>query len=66
MWTTNTTAVWSQEESGRVRTPFEPVVLGATLALIPVLIIEWNATGGWKTGAVVANWVIWAVFGNSV
>ena len=58
----NTSVVWSQDESGRVRTPFEPVVLGATLALIPVLIIEWNATGGWKTAAVVANWVIWAVF----
>jgi voltage-gated potassium channel len=54
--------VWSQEESGRVKTPLEPIVLAATLALIPVLIIEWDATGGWKTGAVIANWVIWAVF----
>jgi hypothetical protein len=32
--------MWHQDESGRVHTPFEPVVLAATLALIPVLIIE--------------------------
>lgn len=30
-------AVWQQDETGRVRTPLEPVVLAATLALIPVL-----------------------------
>jgi len=30
------------------------VVLGATLALIPVLILEAEATGGWHTLAVVA------------
>lgn len=51
-----------QEESGRVRTPFEPVVLAATLALIPVLIIEASASGGWQTVAFAANWLIWFVF----
>jgi voltage-gated potassium channel len=55
--------MWEQTESGRVTTPFEPVVLGATLAMIPVLIIEADATSeGWKTVAQVANWMIWAVF----
>ena len=41
--------MWKQDESGRVHTPFEPVVLAATLALIPVLIIEADATSdGWQ------------------
>jgi voltage-gated potassium channel len=54
---------WRQEESGRVRTPLEPVVLVATLALIPVLIIESDAKSEtWQRVAEVANWVIWAVF----
>src|SRR4051794_38092515 len=51
-----------QDASGRVRTPLEPVVLLATLAMIPVLILESDATGGWHTAAVLANWVIWTVF----
>src|SRR5262249_52587563 len=56
-------AWWEQTESGRVRTPFEPVVLVATLAMIPVLIIQADATSaGWKLFAEVANWLIWAVF----
>jgi voltage-gated potassium channel len=55
--------VWTQDESGRVHTPFEPLVLAATLALIPVLIIEADAkSSGWQRFAEVANWVIWAVF----
>jgi voltage-gated potassium channel len=54
--------VWRQEESGRVRTPLEPLVLAATLALIPVLILEADATGRWQTAAYVANWLIWGVF----
>jgi voltage-gated potassium channel len=54
--------VSSQDESGRVQTPFEHVTLAATLALIPVLVIEWNATGAWKTGAFAANWAIWVIF----
>jgi hypothetical protein len=44
--------MWEQAESGRVSHPFEPLVLGATLALIPVLIIERDVTsGGWATVA---------------
>jgi voltage-gated potassium channel len=55
--------MWTQDESGRVHTPFEPLVLAATLALIPVLIIEADAKSvGWQTFATVANWIIWAVF----
>jgi voltage-gated potassium channel len=54
---------WEQDESGRVHTPFEPVVLVATLALIPVLIIESDATTDtWQQVALVANWIIWALF----
>jgi voltage-gated potassium channel len=37
-------------------------VLAATLALIPVLIIESDATGGWQTVAFWANWAIWGIF----
>jgi voltage-gated potassium channel len=56
-------AVWTQDESGRVHTPFEPLVLAATLALIPVLIIEADASSaGWQRFAEVANWVIWGIF----
>jgi voltage-gated potassium channel len=59
--------MWKQDESGRVHTPFEPVVLGATLALIPVLIIEADATSaGWQDFATVANWVIWAIFATEL
>lgn len=54
--------MWRQEESGRVRTPLEPLVLAATLALIPVLVLEADATGGWQTVAFVANWLIWGIF----
>jgi voltage-gated potassium channel len=54
--------VWKQEESGRVRTPLEPFVLAATIALIPVLIIEADASGAWQTFAHFANWAIWGIF----
>lgn len=54
--------MWKQDESGRVHTPLEPLVLAATLALIPVLILEAGADGNWRTAAFVANWFIWAVF----
>jgi len=55
--------MWKQDESGRVHTPFEPAVLVATLALIPVLIVEADAkSAGWQTFAEVANWVIWSIF----
>jgi len=55
--------VWKQDGSGRVHTPFEPLVLAATLSLLPVLIIEADTTSdGCLTFAEVANWVIWALF----
>jgi hypothetical protein len=48
--------MWKQDESGRVHTPFEPVVLAAALALIPVLIIEADTKSeGWLSFAEVAN-----------
>jgi voltage-gated potassium channel len=53
---------WYQHEEGRVHTPLDPVVLGATLCLIPVFILEFDASGAWKEVAFAANWVIWAVF----
>jgi hypothetical protein len=38
-------------------------VLAATLAMIPVLILLADVhSGGWRTFAFAANWVIWAVF----
>ena len=40
---TNRRTMVRQDESGRVHHPFEPWVLGATLAMIPVLIIERDA-----------------------
>jgi len=51
----NLAGMWKQDESGRVPTPLEPVVLGATLALIPVLIIEADTTSDtWRDVATVA------------
>lgn len=48
--------MWEQLQSGRVRHRFEPVILAATLAMIPVLIIEYDTTSaGWHTFAVTAN-----------
>jgi hypothetical protein len=39
------------------------VLLVAALAVIPVILIEQSHAGeSWKTGAAVANWVIWALF----
>jgi hypothetical protein len=55
--------MWQQSPTGRVTHPFEPVVLAATLALIPVLIIEHDVTSGpWATVGEIANWAIWAIF----
>ena len=55
--------LWEQEESGNVRHPFEPAVLIATLLMIPVIIVQRDATSEiWLTVANAANWLIWAVF----
>jgi voltage-gated potassium channel len=55
--------VWEQLESGRVRHRFELVVLAATLALIPVFVIEAEAKSSrWKDIAYAGNWLIWLIF----
>jgi voltage-gated potassium channel len=55
--------VWQQLDSGRVTHRFEWVILVATLAVIPVMVIELEASStGWRTVAFAANWVIWALF----
>jgi len=56
--------MWVQDESGRVEHPFESAMLAATLALVPILVIENGSSkgGGWHTFAVAANWVVWAMF----
>lgn len=55
--------MWEQLPSGRVVHRFEWVVIGAALALIPVLVIDADVdSGGWQTAATAANWVIWGVF----
>jgi voltage-gated potassium channel len=55
--------MWQQAPNGRVSHPFEPLVLAATLAMIPVLIIDYDVdSGAWLTVAHVANWVIWGIF----
>jgi voltage-gated potassium channel len=59
--------MWTQDPSGRVETPFEPLILAATLAMVPVLILERDAKSHtWKTVAQAANWVIWAVFATEI
>ena len=59
--------MWEQTELGRVKHPFEPLVLAATVAMIPVLIVQADATSErWRTFAQVANWVIWAVFAAEI
>jgi voltage-gated potassium channel len=55
--------MWRQLESGRVQHRFEPIVIAATLALIPVLVIEVDAkSSGWQDFATAMNWLIWAIF----
>jgi voltage-gated potassium channel len=57
--------MWKQDSTGRVETPtwFEPVILAATLAMIPVLIVQRDAHSAvWQNAANAANWLIWAVF----
>jgi voltage-gated potassium channel len=54
---------FEQAPSGRVTTPFEPLILAATLAMIPVLVIERDARShAWRTFAEAANWAIWGLF----
>lgn len=54
---------WRQLDSGRVQHSFEGFVLGATLALIPVFVIEAEAKSDrWRDIAYAANWLIWLVF----
>jgi voltage-gated potassium channel len=55
--------MWEQTPGGRVRHRFEPIVIAATLALIPVLLIESDVkSDGWQTFANAANWTIWVIF----
>jgi len=55
--------VWKQLENGRVVHRYEWIVLAATLAVIPVLVIEVDVkSAGWQTFAYTANWLIWSVF----
>jgi voltage-gated potassium channel len=55
--------MWEQLPSGRVTHRFEWLVLAATVALIPVLVIDADVdSGGWQAFATAANWVIWAIF----
>jgi voltage-gated potassium channel len=55
--------LWEQLASGRVVHRFESVVLIATLALIPILIVENESKSqAWREAATVANWLIWIVF----
>jgi voltage-gated potassium channel len=55
--------VWQQLDSGRVTHRFEWVILVATLAVIPVMVIELEtSSSGWRELAFAANWVIWAIF----
>src|SRR3954451_2247693 len=55
--------MWQQLDSGRVTHRFEWVILVATLAVIPVMVIELEASSSlWREVAFAANWVIWAMF----
>jgi voltage-gated potassium channel len=55
--------MWQQLDSGRVTHRFEWVILVATLAIIPVMVIELEASSsGWREVAFAANWLIWAIF----
>jgi hypothetical protein len=55
--------MWQQLDSGRVTHRFEWVVLAASLAVIPVMVIELEASSSaWREVAFAANWLIWAIF----
>jgi voltage-gated potassium channel len=58
---------WRQLENGRVVHSYEWLILVATLALIPVLVIETDVhSHGWQIVAQVCNWVIWTLFVTEV
>ena len=51
------------ERATRAKKVFEPLVLLAALAVVPVVLIEARATSqSWLEIAYLANWVIWVVF----
>ena len=54
--------MWEQLDSGRVTHRFEPVVLAATLAVIPVFVIEADGSSRAQDIAYGLNWLIWLVF----
>jgi voltage-gated potassium channel len=55
--------MWKQGLDGRVEHPFEPLLLGLALLVIPVVLIEEShAPQPVKVVASVANWVIWGSF----
>jgi voltage-gated potassium channel len=55
--------MWQQLDSGRVTHRFEWVILVATLAIIPVMVIELEASSSAaREVAFVANWLIWSIF----
>ncbi len=54
---------WRQLPGGRVTHSFEWVIIVLALAVVPVILVEEsNLSGGWKSVAAVANWVIWIAF----
>jgi voltage-gated potassium channel len=54
---------WEQLPSGRVRHPFEPIVLSLALLVIPVVLIEESSSGGeLQRLATLGNWIIWIGF----
>lgn len=55
--------MWGQEAGGRVKHPFEPVMLTLALLVIPVVLLEEaRAPAPWSIIAAAGNWVIWAGF----
>jgi len=55
--------MWQQLDSGRVTHRFEWVILVATLAIIPVMVIELEASSqAARDVAFATNWLIWAIF----
>ena len=48
--------------AAKVRQQFEIPVMVAALAVIPVVIVEQIAVGGWETFFEIVNWLIWGAF----